>query len=218
MGYAASGKCKKSTSDKNFFVGLGAGTSVKLSFHGKMQGILAGQLISGYGDLEYTYAQGANEWVRTDIGGSAQGPLTLPITLGQVHSIVYDPTGRCNAKVSIETTGLAEVETPGFKYKHHKDAWKMKGRTDTLTIHVSQDAVGPACEPDTILAAAGYTSTWTADQCNAFAAQGGGLGLAQAAIGSPTFGLGLPNVTAADSVCLAAMAVLLEGTYPAQCA
>jgi hypothetical protein len=216
MAHAASGKTKSQTSEKNFFVDLGTSTSIKISLHGKMQGILAGQPISGYGDLEYTYAQGASEWVRTDIGGSASGPATLPITLAPSHSIVYDPTGRCNAKVSIETTGTAEVETPGFKYKHKKDAWKMKGRTDTLTISVTQNVAGPVCDPDAVLAAAGYGSgAWTNDQCNAYAnINGSGISHAEAAIGSPTFGFGQTP----GSECASTMGMYADMVYPEKCA
>lgn len=146
--FPASGKHRCISGEKSFVIQLGTGTSVTMSLHGKMNGLLAGNPVSGFGSLEYTYVQGASQWVRTEIGGSAIGPASIPVTLANNIALVYDPTGRCNAKVSIETDSDVAPESVGFKFKNKKQVWKMKGRTELLTITVVQSIGSNTCVLD----------------------------------------------------------------------
>lgn len=148
--FPASGRHRCISGEKSFLIQLGTGTSVTVSINGKMNGILAGFPVTGFGMLEYTYIKGASEWVRSDFDGSAIGPSVIPVTLANTVALVYDPTGRCSAKVSIETTSDVAPESVGFKFKNKKQVWKMKGRTDILTINVVQDA-GGACALDDVV-------------------------------------------------------------------
>lgn len=145
MGHSASGKHKCLTSDNLFVVDLGAGTNIKVAFNGKIGGAFGGHQLSGVGELEYTYAQGASEWVRTNQEQTAQGPATIPVTLAATMRIDYAPAGKCNSKVSIEVSGDV-VDTVGFKFKHKKDVWKMKGRTHILTINILQNVGVVPCD------------------------------------------------------------------------
>lgn len=164
--FPTSGKHKCLAKDKNFAAVLGTGTAIKVAITGKMNGLLGGFSVTGFGALEYTYVQGATEWVRTDIDGSAQGPASIPVgsPAPGLFDLVYDPAGKCSGKVSIEVTGDADVATEGFKFKHKKDVWKMKGRTDKLTISITQsvavdcDALWANIMPDSTFACADYES------------------------------------------------------------
>jgi hypothetical protein len=145
MAHSAAGKHKCLTSENLFVADLGTGTNIKVSFNGKIGGTFGGHQLSGVGELEYTYAQGASEWVRTNQEQTAQGPATIPVTLGDLINIAYAPAGKCNSKVSIEVSGDV-VDTVGFKFKHKKDVWKMKGRTALLTITVLQNTGVRPCD------------------------------------------------------------------------
>ena len=170
MGFPTAGKHKAMSTDKLFLVALGAGTAITVDFHGKMCGKLNGFDLSGFGSLEYTYVQGASAWVRSDIpGGSAQGPASIPVAPTAQVALVYDPLGLCQAKVSVSTDSDAMPETVGFKFRNKKNVWKMKGRTDTLTVSITQaTGPGPVCDltDTTILAScSGLTYAGIAAYC-----------------------------------------------------
>lgn len=190
MGHAASGKHHCITSQAAFYIALGSGTSITLSLHGKINGILAGVPVQGFGELEYTYVVGASAWVRSEMTGSAIGPVSLPITLATSHNIIYDPTGKCQAKVSLETTSLTAPTTTLFKHK--KDVWKMKNRVGVLTITVVQDiGTSDTCVVPTTLS------------CAAINAGGGADGYCSTAVGSG--GLGCVAGSDAELACTAAV-------------
>lgn len=175
MAHAASGKHHCITSNAAFYIALGDGTSVTLSLHGKINGILAGVPVQGFGELEYTYVEGASEWVRSEMTGSANGPVSLPITLATSHNIIYDPTGKCQAKVSMETNSLTAPTTTLFKHK--KDVWKMKNRVDVLTITVVQDlGTSDTCVIPTNLSCGVISAGGGADNYCSTAVVSGGLG------------------------------------------
>lgn len=170
--FPSSGKHKCHTTNKNFSAVLGSGAAVTVSINGKMNGILGGFSITGFGNLEYTYVQGATEWVRTDMAGSAQGPASIPVgsPAPGLMDLVYDPAGKCSAKVAIEVSGDADTSATGFKFKHKKDVWKMKGRTDVLTITITQnvavdcDALWLALSPDASFTCADYESAGSGEE------------------------------------------------------
>ena len=175
MAHAASGQHHCITSNAAFYIALGDGTSVTLSLHGKINGILAGVPVFGFGELEYTYVEGASEWVRSEMSGSANGPVSLPITLATSHNIIYDPTGKCQAKVSIETTSATAPTTTLFKHK--KDVWKMKNRVDILTITVVQDiGTNDSCVIPTNLSCSNINAGGGATVYCTATVQNGGLG------------------------------------------
>ena len=141
----ASGKvrCQNSTNERFFYVALGTGTAVVLDIKGgHISGTLNGHAISGHGGIEYTYNEGASKLVKTDSNGTANGPAEIPITLADVMQVVYLPVG-CKAHIAVQTSGTAEADT---SWKHKKDSWKMKGRTESFTLVINQDTGVDVCD------------------------------------------------------------------------
>ena len=182
-----SGKSRSYTSNKTFAVDLGIGTSVTIGFHGHMAGIFAGHQLSGFGHLEYVYVAGSSELVRTDIGGSALGPASIPVAPTAALQFDYAPGGRCKANVSIETTGT--VDDAGiYGFKHKKDRWKMKGRTDLLSIFIVQAVNVDLC---------GIPEVWDANSCNSLRTNGA-LVFCSSPEGPPQYGRGCTAGTGLD--------------------
>jgi hypothetical protein len=201
------GKHRCFTSNSSILFGLGDGASVVLSLDGKINGVLSYEAflyqVSGFGGMEYTYIEGASSWVRTDTNGSATGPDIIPITLAPTHSIVYNPGGKCQGKVSIEAEGETVVEEIGFKHK--KDVWKMKGRTATLTITISQtvDDVTECVLP----------AEFSVEQCTAYTDTFGSDGVAFCNGAAP--GMACDITTAAGSAASLACSTNAAAAYAA---
>jgi len=175
MGFPASGKHRCHGGNAYWYIVLGEGASQTLTIKGHMGGKLGGVQLSGFGTLKYYLVQGASEWVRTAQTHTSEGPATIPFTLAGTTILMYEPGGKCNAHVSMETTALIEPTTTLFRHK--KQHWDMTNRVDNLTITTVQDVGGGSdCVIPTNLscslinAGGGATSYCTAT------VQNGGLG------------------------------------------
>lgn len=145
----ANGKVATIATDGIFIAKLGVGTALSVTISGKLSGTINGMPISGEGDLEYTFNQGASAWV-LDAGNLAVGP-TLP-----AGDLVYVPGPGARGSMHVKTTG--EVIT-NSRYTHLKDhaAWKLKGRTAQIKVSVLTP-VAPCDYADVCTARSGPTA------------------------------------------------------------
>ena len=177
MGFPASGKQRCHGGSAYWYIVFGAGASQTLTIKGHMGGKLGGIQLSGFGELKYYLVQGASEWVRTKQTHTAEGPATIPFTLEGTTILTYEPGGKCNAHVSIETTSLNEPTTTLFKHK--KNHWDMSNRVDVLTITTVQDVGGGSgCVVPTTLSCSDINAGGGATVYCTATVQNGGLGCA----------------------------------------